>query len=336
MPRFLAALPVAAIVLALLVPALPAQAVDGPSWSVAPADTAVGTARPNFDYAVDAGQVVEDAFLVRNDGATTLTLNVYAADAFTTREGNIDLLAAGEVSVDAGTWVSLPVSMLTLAAGESSIIPFTLAVPTDAQPGDHSAGIVASLTSNDPAAEVQVDRRLGSRMYIRVGGELSPAVEATGLTVEFSGMWNPWAVGSLDVSYQLANTGDTRITALSSLSAAGPLGAAATTTGEVQLPEVLPGSAVEVRHQLSGVGALLWLAGAVSIAPSSVGIGAAQLDAIELDYGVAAIPATVLLVLLVLAILVVLIILVLRARRRATATVAVAVAVAVAPSSPSN
>jgi hypothetical protein len=323
MPRFLAALPVAVLALALVAPALPAAAAEGPSWSVGPAataeDTAAGTLRPNFDYAVDPGQVVEDAFSVRNDGATALTLSVYSADAFTTREGNIDLLPAGETSVDAGTWVSLSQNVVTLQAGETAVVPFTVTVPADARPGDHPAGIVASLTSNDPDAQVQVDRRLGSRMYIRVAGTLSPAVTATDLTVDFSGMWNPLAVGSLDVSYVLGNTGDTRVTATSSLSAAGPFGAASTSTGEVQLPEVLPGSEMEVQHTLSGGVALLWLAGAVDITPSSVGIGATPLETIALDYTVPAIPATILLILLVLAAIIVAIVFVRRSRRRTPA-----------------
>ena len=321
-----AALPVVALALALLAPVLapasPAAAADGASWSVGPADNTLGQSRPNFDYALEAGAVLEDAFLVRNNGATDLTLTIYAADAFTTREGNIDLLAAGEESVDAGTWVDLGVNTVTLTPGEESTIPFTVTVPADARPGDHSAGIVASLTSNDPAAQVQVDRRLGSRMYIRLAGDLVPAVEATDLSVDFTGSWNPLAIGSLDVSYRLENLGNTRVTALSALDAAGPLGAASIASGDVQLPEVLPGSDIVVSHQLTGVGALLWLSGAVDIRPSSVGLGAAQLEAIELPFSIPAVPITVLLVVLVLALVIVAVVLVIRRRRGATSATA--------------
>lgn len=286
-----------AVAASVLAPAAPALAAEGVSWSVAPADTAGEASRGNFDYQLDPGTALDDAFLVRNDGSGVLDLAVYAADAFTTREGNIDLLAAGTTSLDAGTWVTLDTDRVSLQAGESAVIPFTVTVPADAQPGDHTAGIVASLLSQDPDAQVQVDRRLGSRMYIRVGGDLVPAVEAGGLTVRYTGSWNPLAIGTVDVGYTLANTGNTRVTALSALDTAGPFGAASTRTGDVQLPEVLPGSEIEVSHTITGVGALLWLSGAVDIRPSSVGLGAARLDAVTLPYTVAAVPATLLIIL---------------------------------------
>lgn len=327
MRRFLPTAPIAPAVLiasliavfAAALPAFPAQAADGASWSVAPADTEQGTARPNFDYAMDPGQTLADAYAVRNDGATPLTLRVYASDAFTTREGNIDLLPAAEPASDAGTWVRLDVDQVTLQPGETSVIPFTVTAPADARPGDHVAGIVASITSADPTAEVQVDRRLGTRMYIRLSGELTPAVQLSEPVVEFTGGWNPLAVGNLTVRYTLQNTGDTRVTALSALSASGPFGAAAISTADVQLPEVLPGSEIDVLHELTGVGALLWLAGGIDVRPSSVGIGAAALDAQLLDYSVAAVPFGTLAVLLLVALVVLVTLLVVRRRRTASA-----------------
>ncbi|RUQ99062.1 WxL protein peptidoglycan domain-containing protein [Labedella endophytica] len=294
-----------------------ATPADGASWSVAPADSARGTGRPFFDFALDAGASVSDAFDIRNDGAAPLTLRVYAADAFTTREGNIDLLPAGEQSVDAGTWVELGAAEVTLEPGETRSVPFTLSVPADARPGDHPAGIVTSLLSEDSGAQVQVDRRLGSRLFVRVGGELSPAVEVSEPTVAFTGSWNPLALGDLEIVYSLRNTGDTRVTAVAASSAHGPFGVAPVSTGAEQLAEVLPGSTVEVRQSLSGVAALLWLDGAVNVIPTSVGIGAAQLDSVVQPFRLPAVPVATLLILVAIAVIIAAVMLVLRRRRRA-------------------
>jgi len=312
--RALLALPLVALFVVALAPPLAAQAADGASWSVAPQAEADGTPRPRFEYAVEPGQVVADAFQVRNDGAAPLTLAIYASDAFTTREGNIDLLPAGEPATDAGSWVSLDAAQVVLQPGETATVPFSLGIPADARPGDHTAGIVASLTSDDPEAQVQVDRRLGSRMYIRVAGELAPAVEVSAVSVDYSGMWNPLALGELTATYSLRNTGDTRVTAVTSLDVSGPFGAAAASTSELQLNEVLPGSEIDVTQQLSGVGALLWLTGAVDVRPSSVGLGAGPLEAVEETFSIAAVPVALLLILLGVALIVVAIVVVVRRR----------------------
>lgn len=308
----------AAALLAVLLaaaPAAPAGAATGPAWSIGPT-AADGAVRPNFDYALDPGAVLEDSLTVRNDGAIELALEVYPADAFTTREGGIDVLTAGTASEDAGTWIALATASVTLAPGEEEAIPFTVTVPADAQPGDHPAGIVSSLRIEDPDAQVQVDRRLGTRMQIRVAGDLVPAVELTEPVVAFSGAWNPFAVGFVTVDYSFRNTGNTRVTAVADTAVAGPLGVAGA-SAQRQLPEVLPGSAIDVREELDGVGALLWLSGTVTLRPASVGFGAATLDAVAADFTLAAVPVATLLILLALA--AVALLLVLAARRRAAA-----------------
>lgn len=315
-----------ALLVALLLPSLllstllltsttVAAATGGTSWSVAPADTGQGTARPYFDYNLAPGTTITDAFSVRNNGSAALTLRVYAADAFTTREGTIDLLAADTASTDSGKWVTLGHTAVTLQPGESSTVPFSLTVPLNARPGDHPGGIVASLVSDDPNSQVQVDHRLGSRLYVRVGGELVPSVKTSDLTVAFTGSWNPLAIGSLDVKYRLRNTGNTRITALTAVESSGPFGVASAAGKDLQLPEVLPGSEIDVHQTVSGVGALLWIAGAVDLRPSSVGIGATELEAVSLDYRVAAVPFALLGIVLLAAIIVLAILLFVRRRR---------------------
>jgi hypothetical protein len=196
-------------------------------------------------------------------------------------------------------------------------VPFTVAVPADARPGDHPAGIVTSLRTDDPAAQVQLDRRLGSRMQIRVSGELVPAVEISAPKVTFDGEWNPFASGSVTVDYTLTNTGNTRVTAATAVAISGPFGIAGINTASRQLPEVLPGSTIDVSEKLDGVAALGWLSGTVTILPSSVGFGATAMDPVSPVIDMAAVPyATLLILALVLAIIVTAI-LIARSRRGA-------------------
>ncbi|MCS5716103.1 DUF916 domain-containing protein [Herbiconiux sp. CPCC 205716] len=307
-------------------PSVPFASADtGPSWSVAPADRALPdgtteTGRANFDYAVEPGAVIDDAFEIRNDGAAPLELQVYAADAFTTREGSIDLLPAGTPSTDAGAWISVAVPQVTLQPGETTAVPFRITVPADARPGDHPAGLISSTPTASDSATVQVDRRLGSRVYLRVEGDLTPSAAVSGMRVDYSGSWNPLAVGALDIVYTLENTGDTRVTAVSSVTAGGPFGLAGTSASE-QLAEVLPGSAIEVRQRLDGVAALVWLSGAVQVLPEGVGLGGAALEPVDATFSFAAVPFVPLIVLIASAPVVLAIVLLVRTRHRRPAPV---------------
>jgi hypothetical protein len=148
---------------------------------------------------------------------------------------------------------------------------------------------------------VQVDRRLGSRVYLRVEGEFAPAVRISDVAVDYSGMWNPFGMGSVTVGYTIENTGNTRATATSALEVAGPFGIAPAATGSEQLTEVLPGSMIDVEQRLDGIAALLWLSGRVRIAPEGVGIGGAPLATEEKAFGMLALPVIPLAVVVLLA-----------------------------------
>ena len=311
--------PVLATALALgLTASPPARADDGGiAWSVQTADNANGTGRANFAYAVDPGAVVSDTMIVVNTGTEALPLSVYAADAFTAASGEIDVLTDGTPSQDAGTWVSVERTSVELAPGESVEIPFTVTVPADARPGDHSAGIVTSLTSRDAASSLSVDRRLGTRINLRVAGDLAPAATATSLTARYEPSWNPFESGRVIVEYSLENTGNTRLTGADTISVDGPLSA---TTTPTQLPEIVTGSTIEAARAMPAF-SFGWIAGRATIEPEGVGLGAGTVAPIVAEFGIVAIPWS--LYALILAVLVVgfavLLIVRRRARRRASA-----------------
>lgn len=292
----------------------PAHAEDGGiAWSVQTADNANGTGRANFAYTVDPGAVVSDTMIVVNTGTEPLPLSVYAADAFTTASGEIDVLADGTPSEDAGTWVSVERTGLDLAPGQSAEIPFTLTVPADARPGDHSAGIVTSLTSRDAASSLSVERRLGTRITLRVAGDLVPAASITAVTARYEGSWNPFESGRVIVQYALQNTGNTRLTGVEALTVDGIAPAAAART---QLPEILTGSSIEVTREIPAF-SLGWLGGRVTIEPEGVGLGAGVVAPLVAEYGVVAPPWS--LYALIVAVIggVVVLVLVIVVRRRA-------------------
>lgn len=303
----------------------PTAVADGASWSVETADTRQGEGRANYAYEVDPGDVISDRLVVTNTGTDDLDLALYAADAFTTPEGVLDLRLADDPKVDSGSWIALRVESLALAPGESADVPFRITVPDDARPGDHPAGIVTSLLTSDAGSPLSLDRRLGMRVHLRVSGELAPAVEVRDATAEFTASWNPFAGGTVTVSYTLANTGDTRLTASDAVALAGPLGVGGAALSPQATAEVLPGSELAVVRTLEDVAPLGWLGGSLTVAPAAVGVGAQALDAVTVDVSTATLSWT-LLALLVLVLLAgaTAFILILRRRRRMTASTSAA------------
>ena len=241
-----------------------ADTTQPPAWSIDTVDSDRGTGRPNFSYDVNPGDVIADAFTVTNTGPGALNLTIYAADAFTTATGAVDILENGEPSVDAGTAVAPGAGSISLEPGASVDVPFTLTVPADATPGDHSAAIVASLLPGDSTDQVKVERRLGLRIDMRVSGELAPTAEIRSLATNWGAAGvNPFGGGTTTVSYELVNTGNVRLASLEDLRLSGIGGSAGVALTGGEIPELLPGSAVTITREVtsSAIGPLnvsLW------------------------------------------------------------------------------
>jgi archaellum component FlaG (FlaF/FlaG flagellin family) len=292
-----------------------ATSEGGVAWTVQTADNANGTARGNFSYDAEPGAVIEDAMIVMNTGTVALPLSVYAADAFTASSGEIDVLVDGTPSVDSGTWVSVNASALELAPGEQTEVTFRISVPADARPGDHAAGIVTSLVSQDASQSLSVDRRLGTRINIRVAGDLAPAAVISAVTAGYTPSWNPFAPGTLTVAYALENSGNTRLTGVETVAFSGPVGLFATTAAPTQLSEIIPGSTIEVRSDVSAM-SVGWLSGSVVVSPEGVGLGAGSVAPVTVEYSAIAIPWSLYALLLLVAGIVVTVVLLIRRRER--------------------
>ncbi|OZD54387.1 hypothetical protein CH252_08800 [Rhodococcus sp. 06-1477-1B] len=305
-----------------------ASAASAPSadttvtWSVKPADTAQGRDRPNYAYDLLPGGTVGDALYVANRSPEPITLRVYAADGFLTEDGALDILAGGVESTDLGSWVSIASPELTLDSGASAEVPFTVTVPADAAPGDYAAGIVASMLVTADNGTV-TERRLGSRVHLRVQGDLVPALAVGDVAVDYHGTANPAETGSATVSYTLTNTGNTRLDPTVEVALGGPFGWARVTADD-DAPELLPGSSLQRTVEVAGVVPLVLLSAEVTATSQVVSRTLAGAEPSTLDplisqgaAATAAVPWTALAILVLLALLVAW--RVVAARRRRTA-----------------
>ncbi|RKR89447.1 uncharacterized protein DUF916 [Micromonospora pisi] len=247
----------------------PALAADGDvAWTVRTASNSYGADRSSFSYGVNPGGLVEDAMVVANRGPVPLDLAVYAADGFTTDAGQLDLLAKDGKSVGIGAWVHAAGGSVKIQPGKSAEVPFKVTVPANATPGDYVGGIVTSLTQADTAEGINVDRRLGIRIKLRVGGELKPSLVIEDLHVGYSGSSNPFSKGDATVTYKIHNTGNATLSAQQTVSVSGPFGWLRVDAGKIASPpELLPGESRNVTVPVHGVSPALRLAATATLTP---------------------------------------------------------------------
>lgn len=287
----------------------PALAADGDvSWTVRTAANGYGADRSSYSYAVNPGGRADDALVVANRGTTPLNLAVYAADGFTTGAGRLDLLPKDHQSTAVGVWLHAGSPNITVAPGKTVTVPFTVTVPGNATPGDYIGGIVTSLTQTDQAQTINVDRRLGIRVKLRISGELKPSLAVENLLVDYRGSANPLAKGDATVTYRIHNTGNAVLSARQAVSVAGPFGRLRTDAGEVAAPpQLLPGESWTVTVPVPGVAPATRLTATATLTPllTDASGSSTNLETVEATGSAWAMPWALLLLILVVAAVVV-------------------------------
>lgn len=217
------------------------------TWSVRPTPVEGTASRPNFSFDIEGGETISDTVRVRNFGTAPLTLALYASDALTSKSGALDLLPAGTKPKDVGAWIHLDTDSVSLEPGAFVDVPFTMDVPRKAASGDHTGGIVTSVTTETTGKDdspVLLDRRLGTRVQVRVGGPLRPRLEVTDLEAKYDVTLNPVGKGTMHVTYTVRNTGNVRVTGNPTIEVEGPLGLLGTTVHSAAMPELLPANSL--------------------------------------------------------------------------------------------
>lgn len=186
-----------------------ASADEQVTWGIRPADGPLGTDRPTLALEGAPGSQRSDAVLVTNYSQRPLMLDVYVTEAGLATDGSATAGARGDAlpgsSVD---WVDLAADRIEVPVGSAVTVPFTVRPPFDAEPGDHAFALLTSLAGE---GDVSVDRRLGIRGYVRVGGELSPAISVSDVTIESDLPADPFAERDGVLSFVVSNEGNVRL-----------------------------------------------------------------------------------------------------------------------------
>ncbi|HJQ48868.1 MAG TPA: DUF916 domain-containing protein [Amycolatopsis sp.] len=244
---------------------------DRVTFGVRPATAQAPDQRNAFTYSATPGVRITDYLAVSNVGESPVDLRIYASDAFNTPEGGFDLLAATRKPLDLGLWAVPVKDSVSVPARSIAIVPFTITVPANATPGDHAGGIVASLATEQTQAngqKVAVEQRVGARIYLRISGDLHPALSVTDLSVDYHG--SLLGRGEATMSYIVRNTGNVRLSGKQWANVSTPWGSTVDAPALAAIPQLLPGSSMTMSTKVGGLVPAGWLTGTVHVDPVAV------------------------------------------------------------------
>jgi hypothetical protein len=271
-----------------------AHADDTDSISIGPAtESGADSSRARLSYTAAPGQHIDDMVEVRNTGSTPQSITVFATDAYNTDDGGYGLLETDAEPTDAGGWVHFldgsTRATLTLDPGATQLVQFAVDVPADASPGDHAAGIVASATS--ASDQILVDRRVATRMYVRVPGDLQANLTVTSIASSYAPQFNPLD-GTTTITYTIKNDGNVALGADVSAGVNTWFGIGAGEVVKSQVAEMLPGSTRTVSVDVHGVAQLGYLNPYVKLLPtvSPDAMNPGPLNVVSRDTVVIAVP----------------------------------------------
>lgn len=274
----------AAALVAALAPALPAAATsavpgvlpldteDVITWSVTPATADGPDGRRWVDLVADPGATIEEHLAVTNFGDVPATFALKSADGYLTANGRFNMLPSDQESVDAGTWFTVQ-ETVEVGPDETVVVPYSVTVPENATPGDHPAGIAASITSTGTDASgtnLGVESRVGFRVTTRVTGEVQPVLAVQEVKASYAPSWNPFAAGDLTVSYDVANEGNVRLGAEGEVSTSALFGLGGAHRSPKPVGEVFPGGSQRSSVQIADVWPLGPVTTTITVTPTPV------------------------------------------------------------------
>jgi len=207
-----------------------------------------------------------------------LTMTIYVADAYNASDGSLSLQSKETKPTDLASWVTLrpPGGRTTLLvpAKGTVIVPFSVKVPTGASVGDHTAGIVASITAKaegagGKATDIDLEQRVAMRLGLRVAGVLKPELTVENLGASYLGSLNPIGTGTAEVSYMVRNTGNVRLGGRQNVSISGLVGRTVAAENVPAVPELLPGGSARVTVEIPGIAPLFFMTAIVTVTPTA-------------------------------------------------------------------
>lgn len=269
--------------------------------------------RPYLNYTTSPGARTSDHVVVQNYGHKPIKLTLYPADGVASSDGGIGFAPRSKPNVDAGNWITFPHGarslVVHLAPRSDKVIPISIAVPGNASPGDHLAGVMAAfqgLVVGKSGQQIKLEQRIGLRALFRVSGDIKAVLSIENLHADYHGTLNPFGAGSATVTYTVRNAGNVLLSGNQKLNVTGVFGTTGSTSKIARTPLLLPGAHLPMRVEVHHVWPQLLMHARVTVTALGVaGAANPQLVASSASVSFWAVPWTLIALIVVLIALVV-------------------------------
>ncbi|HEX7260169.1 MAG TPA: hypothetical protein VF272_04540 [Candidatus Saccharimonadia bacterium] len=148
---------------------------------------------PTYELSANPGDSLNNTIRITNDSDSAVTLQVSTQD-FTVggTEGSVSVLNDSVDPAAFSKWFRFPTTQLQLAPKASALVPFTITVPKQAEPGGHFATVLFNpvVTANATSTGARVIQRVGSLILMRVSGAIKEQGSIESFhTKTFKGSW---------------------------------------------------------------------------------------------------------------------------------------------------
>lgn len=126
-----------------------------------------------FVFQLGPRQSVTDTVVINNGTDSEQTVRIAAVDSQSTDIGAFGLKGTNAEHTGIGKWVKLSATQITVAAGQTKKVSFTLSIPAGTAPGEYAGAItVQSVPPKSSASGAYITSRVGVRIYNTVPGAL--------------------------------------------------------------------------------------------------------------------------------------------------------------------
>jgi hypothetical protein len=255
--------------------AAPSTASPKAVYGLGPASATGVDGRPRFKWSASPGGTLQDHVAVLNIGTTPLILDLYARDAVNQPDGSLGLQTKATKPTDAGSWITLEIphgaSTVSVPARSTVIVPVSLVVPRNASPGDHTGGIIVSLTAESTSTGKQVvapnlEQRVAVPVAIRISGPLQPKLSVQSLSASYGQTLNPVGGGHATITYKVVNTGNVNLGGHEAVAISGLFGSTVHAKAP-DVPVLLPGNSILESVPVHGVLPEFLMSARVTVTP---------------------------------------------------------------------
>lgn len=160
-----------------------------------------------FEIRGNPGETLNEEMLLINEGSKVEAF--YSSFANFEAQGESGSPAFVEPKNGLGTWITTPISSVSLEPREQKIVPFTVTIPADAEPGGYFAVVFWGTSPTGASGQVSLGSKTGALVLLSVNGDVK---EEAGL-LDFKTADSKFFYNTLPVSleYRFRNDGGDRI-----------------------------------------------------------------------------------------------------------------------------